>query len=293
MSPEDVLSHPPRVLSQAQREFYFEQGYVQAEGLIDQGWMKRLRGAVAELIENTSSMTRTEGHYELEDEHTTERPRVRRITNPACLHPVLWEYASQSVLADIVADLVGPDVKFMDTMMNFKWASGGSEIRWHQDAPFFPHTNYNLLTIGTYLGDVGAENAPMGVIPGSHKDELLSFYADDGSWTGYIGERDLKRIDLSSAVYLTGPSGTVQVHNSCMIHGSARNDSGHGRPILLGTYAPADAFAYVPYPSGSPLTGTLVRGKPASVAYHDPRPCPIPPDWSKAKGPWRFSAYVG
>ena len=150
--------------------------------------MERLRGAIDELIENTRSMTETEGHYEFEDKHSTELPRLRRITNPACLHPVLWEYASESVLADTVADLVGPNVKFMDTMMNFKWASGESEIRWHQDAPFFPHTNYNLLTIGTYLDDVGAENAPMSVIPGSHKGELLSFYADDGSWTGHIGE---------------------------------------------------------------------------------------------------------
>ena len=26
---------------------------------------------------------------------------------------------------------------------------------------------------------------------------------------------------------------------------------------------------------------SLVRGQPAAWADHDPRPCPIPPDWSK------------
>ena len=28
MTPEQVLSHPPRVLSQKQREFYFSEGYI-------------------------------------------------------------------------------------------------------------------------------------------------------------------------------------------------------------------------------------------------------------------------
>jgi hypothetical protein len=26
--------------------------------------------------------------------------------------------------------------------------------------------------------------------------------------------------------------------------------------------------------------GAIVRGKPARWAYHDPRPCLLPPDWS-------------
>ena len=284
MSPEEVLSHPSRVLSQSQRERYFEQGYVQAPAIIASEWIERLRSAINELVENTRSMTESEGPYDLEEGHCAEVPRLRRITNPSALHPVIWEYVSESMLADIVADLLGPDVKFMDTMMNFKWASGGTEINWHQDAPYFPHTNYNLLTIGTYLDEVGLDNAPMGVIPGSHTGKLYSLYGSDGRWSGHLSNEDLSAIDVSSATYLTGPTGTVQAHNSCMIHGSAANESSRGRPILLATYAPADALPYVPYPSPSVHSFTLVRGKPASVAYHDPRPCPLPPDWSKGEG---------
>ena len=284
MSPEEVLSHPPRILSQAQRESYFERGYVQASGLISDEWIRRLRAAIDELVDNTREMTESEGQYDLETGHTAVTPRLRRITNPSCLHPVIWEYVTESVLADIVADLQGPDVKFMDTMMNFKWANGGTRIHWHQDMPYFPHTNYNLLTIGTYLEEVGGDNAPMGVIAGSHKRELFSLYGKDGRWTGNISDEDLKDVDIANAKYLTGPAGTVQAHNSCMIHGSAQNESDRSRPILLATYAPADAFPYVPYPSPSRQTFTMVRGKPASVSDHDPRPCPIPPDWSKGKG---------
>ena len=34
MTPEDVLSHPPRALSQARREFYFENGYLAVERFV-------------------------------------------------------------------------------------------------------------------------------------------------------------------------------------------------------------------------------------------------------------------
>ena len=34
MTPEQILSHPPKVLSQEQRQDYFDLGYVKVEGLI-------------------------------------------------------------------------------------------------------------------------------------------------------------------------------------------------------------------------------------------------------------------
>lgn len=284
MTPAKILSHAPRILTQAQREFYFEQGYVKAESVIPFAWVERLRQAIADLVEGSRSLTESDAIYDLEDGHSAATPRLRRITNPSWHHPVIWEYVSQSLFADVAADLVGPGVKFLDTQMNFKWAGGGAEIKWHQDIVYYPHTNYNVLTIGTYLDDVAPEQGPMGVVPGSHQGELYSLYGADGRWTGHISDQDLERAGLGRAVYLTGPAGSIQAHNCRTLHGSSRNTSGRNRPILLVTYAAADAFCYVPYPTPTPHTFRVVRGEPARVAHHDPRPCPIPPDWSQGEG---------
>src|SRR5262245_26930789 len=50
-------------------------------------------------------------------------------------HPAYWEYASSkaSPLPDVIADLVGPDVKFHHSKLNFKWSKGGDVVKWHQD----------------------------------------------------------------------------------------------------------------------------------------------------------------
>ena len=81
-------------------------------------------------------------------------------SNPIEHHPVFWDYVNHSVLPDAVADLVGPDVKFHHSKLNFKWAQGGEEVKWHYDISFWPHTNYSPLTVGTYLYDCGMEQGP-------------------------------------------------------------------------------------------------------------------------------------
>ena len=42
VTPEEILDHRPRILSQAQREFFFEQGYLLVERAIDEARLTRL-----------------------------------------------------------------------------------------------------------------------------------------------------------------------------------------------------------------------------------------------------------
>ena len=53
MTPDEILSEPARVLSQAQREFYFENGYICVEGLIGKDLLGQLRNVTSEFIEKS------------------------------------------------------------------------------------------------------------------------------------------------------------------------------------------------------------------------------------------------
>lgn len=281
MTPSQVLAFKPRVLTEDQREFYFNEGYLLLEKIIDDGWINRLRAATNELIERSRSITKATEVWDLEPGHTPETPMLRRVSAPVDQHEAFWAYASESILGDIVADLVGPDVKFHHSKINFKWARGGEEVKWHYDISFWPHTNYSPLTVGTYLYDCTAEHGPLGVIPRSHlREELYTQYTDDGRWVGCLSERDTALLDLESARYLTGPAGSLTIHNCRTIHGSPRNMSNYCRPLLLNTLSSADAFPYTINPIRSSKDQTIIRGRRALHAHHDPRPCLVPPDWS-------------
>jgi len=280
MIPEDVLSCKPKILTQQQREFYFESGYLVLEKIIPQEWIDRLRGATDEMINRSRSIAKSDDVFDLEPGHSSESPRLRRLTSPPDHHSAFWDYASKSILSDIAADLVGPDVKFHHSKLNFKWAKGGEEVKLHQDISFFPHTNYSPLTFGTYLYDVGDEQGPLSVIPGSHEGKVYNQYDDQDQWVGFIKNAEISQSELDSMVYLTGPAGSITVHNSRTIHGSKKNLSDTGRPLLLNVYSSADAFPYTPQGGKSRYYGAITRGKAARWAHLDPRPCLVPPDWS-------------
>jgi ectoine hydroxylase len=280
MTPEDIIAHKPVVLTQEQREFFFQNGYLLAERIVPQEWVERLLQVTDEMVESSRALEKSDVIFDLEPGHTAQEPRLRRLTSPVEHHPAYWEFASTSVLVDLAADLVGPDVKFHHSKLNFKWAKGGEEVKWHQDIGYWPHTNYSPCTMGVYLHDVGDDQGPLGVVPGSHNGDLYNQYNDEGQWTGCLNEEDSRRFDPEQAAYLPGPAGSVTIHHCRAIHGSKPNHSDVGRPLLLNIYSSADAFTYTANPLPSRYEGAIVRGKPALWAHHDERPCLVPPDWS-------------
>jgi hypothetical protein len=271
VTPEDILAHPPRVLTEAQRRHYFETGFLAAEGLVPPAWLARLIELSDAFLEESRWVAAS----------NEDRPHVRRLRALVDRHPDFWRFAAESVLADIAADLVGPDVKFHSSKLNYKWPGSGEIVKWHQDIPAWPHTNYSPVTLGVYLGDVASEAGPLTCVPGSHRGPIFVHRDANGAWTGSIGDRDMEDVDLSHAEDLTGRAATVIAINCRTVHSSRANATGRVRPLPLFVYSSADAFAWMPAPTPTTRTGAIVRGEPARVAHLDPTPCPVPPDWSR------------
>jgi ectoine hydroxylase len=267
---------PPKVLTAQQRAAYERDGFLAIPGLVDAEWLERLCAVIAEFVDHSRKLTESNVLFDLEPDHTAEEPRLRRLVSPPDLHETFWEFASRSILVDVVEDLIGPDIKFHHGKLNFKAPRGGEEVKWHQDIQFWPHTNYSPLTIGVFLTEVEDGMGNVGFVPGSHEGELFDQY-DGDDWIGCLQPRDLERVDLASAVFPIGPAGTVTVHNCRTVHGSAPNRSDRERPLLLQTYSAADAFTYTDIVKRSPHGDMLIRGTPARWARHDPRPCQVGP----------------
>ncbi len=280
MTPDEIRAIPPKFLSEAQRESYFETGYLLVEKAISDDWIERLCATTEEMIDRSRAIGRSDAVWDLEEGHGAAKPRLRRLSSPNDEHPTYWDYAAKSIVPDIVADLVGPNVKFHHSKLNFKWAEGGEAVKWHQDIGFWPHTNYSPLTVGTYLYDCGPDQGPLCVVSGSHNDGLLDQYNDEGEWVGCLSDADAAEIDMSRVRDLEGPAGSITIHNCRTIHSSRPNNSPISRPLLLNVYAAVDAFAYTVNPLRSRYDRAILRGGPVRWAHHDPRPCLMPPDWS-------------
>ena len=279
MHPEEVLQLPPRVLSQQQREFYHAKGYLLIDRLIDVETVTRLNQVTANFVEQSRERTASDRTFDLAPEHMRDTPMVRRIKRPDEQHPLYWDVAT-GVVAEVVADLLGPDVIYHHSKLNFKWHGSDDAVAWHQDIQFYPHTNYSPLTVGIYLNDTGPDDGPLTVLPGSHEGPLYDQYDAEANWVGCLSESDVATLDTSRAVELCGTAGSITIHNCRTVHSSPPSRSANGRPLLLHAYAAGDAFAYTAHPDPSAHAYEMVRGTRARWARHDPRPCLVPPDWS-------------
>ena len=280
MAPEEVLKSKPRVVSRQQQESYFENGYLLVENAVDKTTLRKLQVCTAKAIDDSRKVEISDAVWDIEPGHSADNPRLRRLTSPNDYDETYWNYASSEGITDILSDLIGPDIKFHHSKLNFKWAGGGEEVKWHQDISFWPHTNYTPCTVGLYLEDCNDEQGPLGIIAGSHKGPLFNQYNEDNQWIGCLSENDVMRLDMSRETYLPGPAGSITIHNCRTVHGSKINRTDRPRPLLLNAYAAANAMTYTFNPARSKYDQHIVRGQAARWARHDPEPCLLPPDWS-------------
>ena len=282
MAPEDILVRTPSMLSRAQLESYFDNGYLLIEKVIDSLVLEKLRAVTARAIDASRSISVSDAVWDLETGHSAEEPKLRRLTSPNDYDDAYWEYASSTAISEILTDLIGPNIKFHHSKLNFKWAGGGEEVKWHQDIGFWPHTNFTPCTVGLYLEDCTDDQGPLGVIAQSHRGPLFDQYSDEGAWVGCLLDDDVEKLDLSGEVYLPGPAESITIHNCRTVHGSRKNQSKRPRPLLLNAYAAADAMPYTVNPArSSKYDQHIICGSPARWARHDAGTCLIPPDWSE------------
>lgn len=281
MTPEDILRHPARVLTQAQRKAYFRDGYLVAERLIPDDIVDEINRVTADWIERSRALTKPNDVLDVAPSHSADRPVVRRLKKPDGMDPAYWQFAN-GIIADVAADLLGPDVCFHHSKLNFKWSDGKDEVAWHQDIAFYPHTNHSVLAIGTYLADVNTGDGPLGVIPGSHLGPVYEHYDANGIWTGRLTDADVAKLPTDTAVYCPAPKGSITVHHARAVHATeATTQTVSGRPLLINAYASADAFPYTALKDTyTEHFRALVRGEAAKWAHMDPEPCPTPPDFS-------------
>lgn len=280
MTPETILSNQARVLGQPQRQSYFDKGFALAKGFLSGEWLARLREAYLAAVERSRSLQSSDNLFTLQKDHQRDAPRISRIERLPEHDPVFWEFARDSAIADLGGDVVGPDVVYRDSMINVKCPGTGGAVRWHQDLPFYPHTNTSTIQILIALYDVPEEQGPIIVIPGSHREHIYEHYDDDDNWTGYVSDRDVATIDLNRALSLPCDAGDAIVLHPLTLHSSDANRSNRNRPYLIHGISAADARSYTPMTWGNSHTGELLRGRPARYAHHEPLTLRLPPDWS-------------
>ena len=202
--------------------------------------MDSLRAEIVRFEDEARGMTASNDRLDLEDSHTPETPRLRRIKLPHTISEPIRKLMLSDHILGPARDLIGPNLRLHTTKLNMKSAGYGAAVEWHQDYAFYPHTNDDILAIGVIIDDMQSENGPLMVYPRSHKGPVYDHH-HDGVFAGAFNPVDVG-LNPNDAVELKGPAGSISIHHGRIIHGSALNTSTQSRRILFFEMMAADAF---------------------------------------------------
>ena len=236
------------ILTEEQIESYRENGCLVLERHLPEEVLAGIRAEIARFEEEARGMTAANDRLDLEDSHTPENPRLRRIKLPHTISDFIRELMYSDHILAPARDLIGPDLRLHTTKLNMKSAGYGAAVEWHQDYAFYPHTNDDILAIGVIIDDMESENGPLMVYPGSHKGPVYDHHVD-GVFAGAFIPEDVG-LNPADAVELKGPAGSISIHHGRIVHGSALNTSDRSRRILFYEMMAADAF---------PIMGSMTR----------------------------------
>ena len=197
--------------------------------------------------------------FDMATGHSAEQPLLRRVNDPVAVSEAYLDVMRNSAMTDAVADLIGPNVRFHHSKINSKQPGSGTEVRWHQDFAFTPHTNDDVVTALLMVDDVTADNGPLEVLSGSHRGPIHSIWRD-GVFTGAI-DPELEAGFIDQSVQATGPAGSVCFMHTRLLHGSAPNRTELPRTLFICVYSADDAVAVTPNPMPTAFSGEIVRGE--------------------------------
>jgi ectoine hydroxylase-related dioxygenase (phytanoyl-CoA dioxygenase family) len=259
-------------LTQEQKDAFWRDGYLMVEGAVTPVQLAALRGEIASWVEQSRAHSAPFGpptvdgrpRFDMGAEHSATKPALRRINNPSDISDAYREVMLDARMVDMVADLIGPDVKFHHCKINLKLPGAKTEVNYHQDFAYTPHTNDDIVTALLFLDDIDESNGCLTVVPGSHKGPVLSLF-DGERFTGMVAA-DEEKVALAQSRPCVGKAGSVCLMHTRLLHGSAANGADKSRGLYICVYTAADAVPIARNPMPSLNEGRIVRGKEARFA---------------------------
>jgi len=256
----------PEPLSEVEIDAYWNDGYLFVADALTPEQLDALVTDFDAWVEESRTHSEPYGNsladrprFDLAPEHTEDAPRLRRVAAPTEVSDNYLSVMRNNRALDAVAQLIGPNVEFNNSKINAKQPGSSTEVKYHQDFSFQPHSNEDLIAVLFFLDDVTLENGPLNVCPGTHRGPLFEHW-HDGVFTGAVSA-EIEAAHVADAIPIHGPAGSACLMHTRLLHGSAPNTSDHPRTLFISEYRAEDSKALQVSHLPSVHDGEVVRGR--------------------------------
>jgi len=230
-------------LTQENIEFYHEYGYIIGPDTFSSEITQQLKEEATAIVSGKRGAL--EGAQDSGNDVSESEilKKYAAIHFPHKISPLMKEAAANSKVANVLSQIVSPNVKCLQTMLFMK-APGKKGQAWHQDEYFIPTRDKSLIGVWLALEDASIENGCLWVIPGSHKDGFIrkrventvSDFADlECAYLEPYTEKDYQMVEVKE--------GSVIYFHGYLLHMSLKNKTeDRFRRALVSHYSSAESM---------------------------------------------------
>ncbi len=253
-------------LTAAEIDRYWADGFLFMANALTPAQLAGLAGDFERWRQESRSQTTPYGttadgraRFDLEPGHSPDQPALRRVASPVEVSDAYLDAMRNSPAVDAVAQLIGPNVEFNNSKINSKQPGTATEVKFHQDFMFQPHSNEDLIAVLFFIDDVTEDNGPLEVVAGSHRGPLYEHW-HDGVFTGTVAH-EVVDAHCSETVPVHGAAGSACLMHTRLLHGSAANRSDRPRTLFISEYRAEDSKPLQVNHIPSAFDGEVVRGQ--------------------------------
>ncbi|HYG49115.1 MAG TPA: phytanoyl-CoA dioxygenase family protein [Allosphingosinicella sp.] len=175
-------------------------------------------------------------------------PQVRMVQWPSYHQPVLNSVRLDPRLLELLAPLLGTDLKQIINQIHWKEPGGPSEFAWHQDSQFrepahaFRNLGSSYVQTGLAIDPQTPRSGCMRFIPGSHLNGDLGLQTPREVLGVAMDDAVLLAAGLSpqDAVEVVLDPGDLALWSPFLVHGSGVNQADHRRRLYVNGYVRAE-----------------------------------------------------
>jgi len=251
--------------------FYREQGYLVVENALEAAEVDALRRETVSICRGERGAVGGLPEVQPGDSDEDVIKRTLCVHFPHKISDVMLGAIHHPVVVDVLTQVIGPNVKCMQSMLFIK-AAGKPGQAWHQDEDFIPTRDRSLCGAWLALDDAMVDNGCLWILPGSHQPGILwqmvpqddpRFDCTDTS-TGFpYREEDAIPVEVRA--------GSIVFFNGYTLHRSLQNRASGGfRRALVNHYMSAESLLPWRKPREEEWVATLDHRDIVMVAGRDP-----------------------
>ena len=221
-------------LTQAQIDFFNENGYLANVKMLDEVQIEKLREELKEITD-----AHHPGHELFYEFHSNESADINTILFHALgawritpgFHDVLWNPRFVMAASQLLGNV---PVRFWHDQLFYKPAKKGGVVAWHQDYSYWARTTpVAHLTCWCGLDDSTQENGCLQYVPGSQRWGLLDKPELAGNMMGIMDYLTPQQQAEFKPIPVETKAGEAIFHHSLTLHGSGENKSARPRRAFV------------------------------------------------------------